>query len=242
MKRFYKSAVGVADPEQDGQYVIHLDGKPVQTPLRVPLSVPYEALAELVANEWQAQEEDVQPAMMPLTQISITAQDYITRNRTDIESLLARYLESDLLCYPVEDPPELGKEQKQQWLPLLDWFHVRTGIRLPVQEAITVHRPSQQDLKVFADLLASMPLYEFTLFQSLASQLGSVVLALAFLDGHIDAQKALECSKLEEIFFVKHYDLAKHGPDPMQEKQQKALMRDLTAYTQLLDVLEKEKR
>ena len=75
MKRFYKSAVGVADPEQDGQYVIHLDGKPVQTPLRVPLSVPYEALAELVANEWQAQEEDVQPAMMPLTQISITAQD-----------------------------------------------------------------------------------------------------------------------------------------------------------------------
>lgn len=237
MKRFFKTAQKADDLRNEGYYCIHLDKKPLQTPLRVPLSVPYEGLAELIAKEWNAQEDVVDPSLMPFTQIAITAQDYIVKNRTDIEALLARYLESDLVCYPVEDPPELAAEQKQQWLPLLEWFYSETRIQLPVQHTIQVYRPSEQDLKIFSDLVTGMSLYKFTLFQSLVSQLGSVVLAFAFLEGHIDAKKAFECAKLEEIFFVKHYDLKKHGPDPMQEKQQKALMRDLGAYAQMLEIM-----
>ena len=65
-KRFYKEAsVG----EREGGFAIELDGKPVKTPARQPLVVPTEALATLIAGEWQRQAEVIDPAKMPATRL-----------------------------------------------------------------------------------------------------------------------------------------------------------------------------
>ena len=72
-KRFYKD-VSVAEGE-GGEHVIALDGRPVRTPAKNPLSAPTLALAELIRAEWAAQGEFIDPATMPVTKLVNTAID-----------------------------------------------------------------------------------------------------------------------------------------------------------------------
>ena len=63
-KRFYEQAtVG------DGNAVL-LDGKPVRTPARRPLAAPNMVLAQAIADEWNAQDDMIDPATMPLTRLA----------------------------------------------------------------------------------------------------------------------------------------------------------------------------
>ena len=64
-RRFY-SAVSVE--KGPAGYGVLLDGRPVKTPARRTLAAPTEALAQALADEWEAQREMVDPAVMPLTQ------------------------------------------------------------------------------------------------------------------------------------------------------------------------------
>ena len=63
-KRFYTD---VSIAEHEGGFAITLDGKMVRTPARQVLAVPTEALAQLVASEWQAQGEEINPVSMRLS-------------------------------------------------------------------------------------------------------------------------------------------------------------------------------
>src|SRR6202521_3800925 len=58
-RRFYRSA-GVGEAE--GEFRLLLDGRPVKTPARHPLFVPTRALAQAIADEWEAQGERIDPA------------------------------------------------------------------------------------------------------------------------------------------------------------------------------------
>ena len=59
MKRFWQ-AVAVEGGE------VRLDGRPVRTPGRAPLVIPYPRLAEAIADEWRAVEGEIDPRAMPL--------------------------------------------------------------------------------------------------------------------------------------------------------------------------------
>lgn len=61
-KRFYKA---VAVVERDGQFAVELDGKRVKTPARQDLLLPNRALAQMIADEFAAQDKDIVPARMP---------------------------------------------------------------------------------------------------------------------------------------------------------------------------------
>ena len=52
MKRFYKQTAATA--VEDG-WQAHLDGRPVKTPCQSPLTLPTQALAQAIADEWAAQ-------------------------------------------------------------------------------------------------------------------------------------------------------------------------------------------
>ena len=53
-KRFWKDATV---EESSGKYIILLDGRLVKTPAKATLKVPNAAMAQAIAEEWQAQEE-----------------------------------------------------------------------------------------------------------------------------------------------------------------------------------------
>src|SRR5436853_1081459 len=63
-RRFYKS---VEVTESNAGYALTLDGRPVKTPARRALATPVGDICDMVAQEWRAQRDHVDPATMPLT-------------------------------------------------------------------------------------------------------------------------------------------------------------------------------
>lgn len=76
-KRFYKE-VSIAVAEGDTHSVL-LDGRTVRTPAKQPLAVPTRKLADMLAAEWEAQTEVIDPARMPITRLVNTALDGVAK-------------------------------------------------------------------------------------------------------------------------------------------------------------------
>ncbi|HYI85223.1 MAG TPA: ATP12 family chaperone protein, partial [Acetobacteraceae bacterium] len=120
MKRFWDRATVDKGP---GGYGVLLDGRPVRLPGGAPLSVQSQQLAEAVAAEWTsaaggAKGGDMSAAEVPLTRLAGTAQERIAPDPAPVAEGLAKYAETDLLCYRAEDP-RLAALQAEGWQPLL---------------------------------------------------------------------------------------------------------------------------
>ena len=118
-KRFYKQAqVG----ENTGAgFPLLLDGKHVMTPARNALVAPVRALAEAIAQEWEAQVEVIDPFAMPLTRLANVIIDGVAKAPQPIIDEIVQYLGSDLVCYRADAPEGLVAAQTRHWDPVLSW-------------------------------------------------------------------------------------------------------------------------
>ena len=123
-KRFYKVA-GIE--QRAGLYVLTLDGRPARTPGKNTLGLVSRDAADALASEWQAQTVEINPAKMPLTRLANAAIDLVAVSMAAVQTEVARYGESDLLCYFAEAPDALAARQREAWQPLLDWAAERYG-------------------------------------------------------------------------------------------------------------------
>ena len=196
-KRFYEKT---EIAETDGGFAIHLDGRGVKTPTGADLTVASRALAQAIAEEWAAQGEFIEPAAMPLTGLANTAIDRAPGyRRTMIEEIL-RYAGADLLCYRVEQPPDLAARQTAVWQPLLDWVAEAHGARLVVTTGVV---PLSQPPDAIAALAAAVEALDdvgLTALGCASPATGSLVIGLALVAGHIDAKEATAISQLDEAF------------------------------------------
>ena len=105
MKRFWDQA-SVA--EQSGGLAILLDGRPMRLPTGQVLLVRHPALAEAIAEEWQAaggaKGGEMSLADVALSGIAGTAQDRVSANPEASIAAIAAYGETDLLCYRATEP------------------------------------------------------------------------------------------------------------------------------------------
>ncbi len=62
IKRFYRQ---VAVESGEAGHGVTLDGRPVRTPAKAALLLPTRALAEAIAAEWDAQEDESGPRRCP---------------------------------------------------------------------------------------------------------------------------------------------------------------------------------
>ena len=108
-KRFYEHA-HTGDKAGEG-FPLLLDGKQVKTPARRPLAAPSQALAEKLADEWNAQAEVIDPGRMPLTRLANAVIDAVADAPQPVADEVAKYLGSDLLCYRAEAPAGLVELQ-----------------------------------------------------------------------------------------------------------------------------------
>ena len=96
----------------DAGYAILLDGKPMHLPGGALLRVEGEPLARAIAEEWQAagggKGGEMSFADTPLTRLAGTAQQRIAPDPAPTVDAIARYAESDLLCYRAETPRGTG--------------------------------------------------------------------------------------------------------------------------------------
>lgn len=195
MKRFYKQA---AAGEHEGGLTVLLDGRPVRTPQRTLLQLPGPALAAAVAAEWQAQGDEIVPASMPLTQLASTALDRVGPQIGAVAGEIAKFAETDLLCYRAEEPESLVRAQHEAWSPLLAWAEETFGARLVVTHAIT---PIPQPADAIARLqaaIAALGAFPLTALSSATAVTGSAVIALALVHGRITGNEAADAAQVDE--------------------------------------------
>ena len=117
-KRFY-TAAGVA--EAAGSFAITLDEKPVRTPSGRPLAAPTREIADVIAAEWEAQQEFIDPLSMPMTRFANSVVDAVVDRVEAVTDDVAKYLGTDLLFYRAGHPEALVAREAAHWDPVLSW-------------------------------------------------------------------------------------------------------------------------
>ncbi len=197
MKRFYTDVI--TREGADGWEIL-LDDRPVRTPGRVPLAVPNAALAELIAREWRNQGEEIDPRTMRFTGMANAAIDRIAPEPRAYIDDIARYGESDLLCYRALEPEPLVQRQITQWNPLLDWAERRYDVEFVVTQGVApVTQPEQTRERLHA-AVAAYPPFALAPLAILTSLGGSLVAALAIAEQHRTAADLWPVVTLDELW------------------------------------------
>ena len=229
MKRFYKQ---VAAAGAEGGFQVLLDGRPVRTPAKAPMILPTSALAGAVADEWQAQGEQIRPSTMPLTSLASTTLDLTIKQRDAVVGQLAAYARTDLLCYRVDHPAELVAREGQLWQPLLDWAALRYDAALHVVVGIMPREQPDGACRALAAAVAGYDDWRLTALQVATTGCGSLVVALALVEGRIDAAEAFEASQLHES-----YQIERWGEDHEATKHRARLRADIADTCRFVDLL-----
>jgi chaperone required for assembly of F1-ATPase len=234
MKRFYKL---VSTQETNNGYLIMLDGRAVKTAMKEELLASTEALANALVLEWSGQEEEIVPDSMPLTQILSTKIDRVAKERSAMEEILFKYVDTDLLCYRTDHPPELQTAQEEAWDGYLEWFENEHGANLETTHAITALTQSAAAHDAIQSNIKSLSDDHFTVLQLVSSSCGSLVLGLAALVGKANADELYAAIRVEEKFKAEIYNEEFYGGDPAQEQKDKAIQADLKSALEYLELL-----
>ena len=193
MKRFWRE-VAVVDRG------VLLDGKPVRTPAKAALILPTDALADAVADEWRAVGTDIDPRSMPLTGLANAAIDRVTPIRAAFAADLAKYAETDLLCYRADLPVQLADRQAAVWGPMLDWARTRYDVAFTVVTGITYAAQPRETVARLAAALAARNAFELAALSPLVTIGGSPVAALMLAEGAIEPDAAFDATHLDELW------------------------------------------
>jgi chaperone required for assembly of F1-ATPase len=194
MKRFYKT---VSVSAERG---ILLDARPVRTPRKALLTLPTNALAEAIAEEWRAQEIEIKPETMRLSGLANAAIDLIAPDPRTYAAGLAVYAESDLLCYRADDPHDLVARQLAAWEPLLDWAQTRYDITFARVTGI-MHKPQPAEmLSRLGTAIAARDAFELAALSHIVTISGSLIIALAMLEREIEPDAAFDTAHLDELW------------------------------------------
>jgi chaperone required for assembly of F1-ATPase len=229
MKRFWKQAT--VAPESGG-WAVRLDGKPLRTPARKPLIVPGERLGEAIAAEWNGAGETLDPRAMPLTGLANAAIDRVTPDPESFAAGLARYGESDLLYYRAETPEPLIARQCAAWDPLLDWARGRYDVHFEPTAGV-VHRPQPPaTLARLSEAVAALDAFRLAGLSPVVTVTGSLVAALALLEGAADAETVWRAAQVDEDWQAEMW-----GEDELATRAREAHHADFLAGARFLGFL-----
>ena len=229
MKRFWKEVTAIAE---DGGWGIQLDSRPVKTPARAALTVPTQALAEAIAEEWRSVGETIDPRSMPLTGLANAAIDRVAPDREAFASGLARYAEADLACYRAEGPRGLAARQEESWDALLAWGRRRYDVDFATTCGI-VH-VAQPDATVtrLSHAIASLDAFRLAGLSPLVTIGGSLVAALAVVENAMTPEAAWDAVTVDD-----RWQLEQWGADAEAETALDNRRRDFMAAARFLDLL-----
>lgn len=196
-KRFWKDAtVGACE----GGFTVRLDARPVRTPGKNLLVVPTRALAQAIADEWQAQQGLVRPETMPFTRAANSALEKVMPQFDEVVSLLAAYGDADVLCYRATAPVELIALQQTAWDPLLEWSARDLGAPLvAVAGVMHIPQPAASTARLH-QMTAALSAFQVAAFHDLVMLSGSLVLAFAVTRGRLTPEEAWVISRIDESY------------------------------------------
>lgn len=229
-KRFYEQA-SVA-PSPDG-FAIHLDGRPVRTPGKASLALPTVAAAQLVADEFAAQRETIDPVSMPVLRLANTAIDGVAADMQAVLEDVMRFSSSDLLCYRADAPEALVARQAEAWDPVLDWARATLGARFFLAEGVMhVEQPREAVAAVGIWLRQRAEPFRLSAIHLMTTLTGSALLALAVEAGALEPDEAWAAAHVDE-----DWNVAQWGEDAEAMASRAARRRDFDAAVALARAL-----
>jgi chaperone required for assembly of F1-ATPase len=201
-KRFYERAL-VGEGAGDG-FAVLLDGKPVKTPARRALAAPTRDLAEQLANEWNAQQQVIDPGRMPVTRLANAVIDAVAAQSQAVAEEVANYLGSDLLFYRADAPPGLIALQAQHWDPVLAWANKSLGARFMLVEGVVFVAQPGEAIAAARSAIPADP-WRLGAVASITTLTGSALLALALAHGQIDTDAAWAAAHVDEDWQMEYW-------------------------------------
>lgn len=195
MKRFYREAVAVRG--DDGWHVA-LDGRRVKTQGGRALAVPTEAAAQMLAEEWAAQGEEIDPSSFRHRDLADYALDIVAPDAEAAIAALLRYAETDTLCYRADPDEPLWKRQQEVWEPLLAACEAREGVRFQRVSGVMHRAQDAATLEKLRERLAGLDPFTLAALTTLASLAASLTIGLAALAPEADGDALWNAANLEE--------------------------------------------
>jgi chaperone required for assembly of F1-ATPase len=228
-RRFYKQAsIGDTAPFQ-----ILLDGRTVKTPKKRQLAVPTKALAEAIAEEWQAQKDVVDPRSMPLTRFANTAIDAVSDEENAVAADIVAYAGSDLLCYRAEAPEKLIALQSHAWDPIVAWAATSLGASFKIVPGVTHVAQPQAALSAVATALTPHDAFRLTGLHVLTTLTGSALLALAIARQELTPDAAWSAAHIDE-----DYQISLWGEDAEAAARRRGRRTEFNAACRWLTLIE----
>ncbi len=228
-RRFWKAA---SVTQADVGFGVALDGRPIKTPAKTPLIVPTQALADLIASEWDAQDEKIDPTTMPFTRMTNSAIDKVTHQHAAVADAVAAYGDADLLCYRADHPDDLVARQSAAWDPLLDWASETLGARLMPRSGIMHQAQDERALDVLAKRVHAMDSFTLTGFHDSVALSGSLVIGFAVLAGHQPVDVLWKTSRVDELWQEEQW-----GEDEEAQEMAAVKARDFSNAAQFLGAI-----
>jgi chaperone required for assembly of F1-ATPase len=230
VKRFWEQAT--AEPV-DGGHAILLDGKPMHLPGGATLRLPHARLAEAIAIEWQhaggGKGGEMSFADTPLTRLAGTAQERIAVDPWPTVDAIARYGETDLLCYRAEAPDTLVRRQEELWQPWVVWAEQRYGAALRVTTGIATVRQHRGAVAALREAVGALDPWALAGLGVAVPALGSLVLGLALAERQIDPATAHALGALDELFQIEQW-----GEDAAAAARRQAVAADIASAARLI--------
>jgi len=202
-KRFYDKA-HIEDREEN--FAVLLDKRIVKTPARRDLVLPTRKLAQAIAQEFDRQEEKIDPTTMPITRLANTVIDGIADNPQPIAEDIMRFIASDLLFYRAETPLELVERQRTAFDPVLDFIETKFSSRFDIGTSlnhITQPRESLMPISTYINAITSA----FVLggLHTITTLTSSGLMAIALMETAFDADRIWSIAHLDEDWTVEHW-------------------------------------
>lgn len=206
-RRFY-NATGIAP--HGGGFALTLDGKVAKTPARRDFVLPTQPLAEKIAAEWAAQAETIDFAAMPFTRLAFTAIDGVAANMPAVIDDIAKYAETDLVCYRAAEPRSLAAAQAAAWDPVLDFAATHLGTRFYCAEGVMfVAQPDEARAAVKAWVAAigdrAAAPFALTALSVMVALTGSILIAFALTGGELSLDQAWQAAHIDEDFQIRQW-------------------------------------
>jgi chaperone required for assembly of F1-ATPase len=223
VKRFWDTAEFA---DSDKGFAILLDGKPMHLPGGGVLHVRAEPLARAIAEEWQAagggKGGEMSFADTPLTRLAGTAQQRVGADPAPVVDAIARYGESDLLCYRAEAPEALVRRQARAWQPWLDWAALTYDAPLRVGTGVAYVKQHRDSIAALRRAVAALDVDALAALGVAVPALGSLVLGLGLAEGRLDAPTAHALGALDELFQTEQW-----GEDAEAAARRQAIAADI---------------
>jgi len=230
MNRFYASAAALA---VDGGWTVALDGRAIRTPAKAAFVVPTRTLADAQAAEWAAQGETLDPRQMPLTGFAYAAIDRVAPDRAAFAADLARFAESELLCYRADDPAPLVARQAEVWDALLAWAAGRYDVAFSVTAGILHTLQPPATMARITAAFAALDAFRLAALHPVVTICGSALIGLAVSERHLDAAGAFAAGQLDEL-----WQAEKWGVDPLAAASLAARRAAVDTAVEFLDLIE----